>query len=384
MKILFWLSKPTQVDIPIFNSLKSSNTNFTVFFTSWNHKESLFDNEISKNIGWDFPLTNLYDYKIIKNSKSFLHGYQYCKQQFEHDSDKNLISIIQGTNTFFFKGVILYHFINKKILIIRNDSALNYFKSSFLKNIIRKLFFILMSQKKNIYFSYTSEWAKKYLLHYKIHESNILYYPYVIDYDFFDKIFSTSNNNHTLNYKFTQNDFLYLVVTKLVEREGTIDVINAYINFVDNNSHLIIVGDGPLYNTLLNYVVQNGKNKNIHFLGYLNYSDLIKIYKISNVFIHPAHIECWGVSINEGLYSDLPVISADSVGSGIELITNNYNGFVYKSHNINELAHFMNLLYNDLFLYNKIKQNCRISVSKLSPHIVANDLLKSINKILNI
>src|SRR5205807_2619405 len=76
----------------------------------------------------------------------------------------------------------------------------------------------------------------------------------------------------------------------------------------------------------------------VRLVGYVKYSELPKWYAISNVFVHPAKRESWGVSVNEAMACGLPVVASSSVGSSYDLIHDGINGYQYPSGDIKALA----------------------------------------------
>jgi glycosyltransferase involved in cell wall biosynthesis len=61
-------------------------------------------------------------------------------------------------------------------------------------------------------------------------------------------------------------------------------------------------------------------------------------YSIASLFIHDSRDEPWGVSIQEAISCNVPVIASDKVGSAYDLIENGQNGFIYESGKYHELA----------------------------------------------
>jgi glycosyltransferase involved in cell wall biosynthesis len=76
-------------------------------------------------------------------------------------------------------------------------------------------------------------------------------------------------------------------------------------------SKLILVGDGPMREELINYAIQKGINDKINFLGLIN--NVADILCVSDVFISPSISEGFGLAILEAQAAGLPCFISDSV-----------------------------------------------------------------------
>jgi glycosyltransferase involved in cell wall biosynthesis len=59
---------------------------------------------------------------------------------------------------------------------------------------------------------------------------------------------------------------------------------------------------------------------------------------LSDVFVHPAPDEPWGVSVQEAMACSVPVVVAEGVGARIELVAEGKTGFVFPNGNDKVLA----------------------------------------------
>ena len=89
---------------------------------------------------------------------------------------------------------------------------------------------------------------------------------------------------------------------------------------------IYIIGDNPTAEFI------NWKNKekltNVHYLGFMNKSDLSKYYKAADLFILMTRGDVWGLVINEALGYGLPIITTDKCNAGIEMVKQGENGFI--------------------------------------------------------
>lgn len=101
------------------------------------------------------------------------------------------------------------------------------------------------------------------------------------------------------------------------------------------NVRLNIAGDGPERKRLQKLINDNELSNNITILGYTkNIGDLL--YE-SDIFVHPAYAEAFGIAVPEAMLAKKPIIVSNS-GALPELIDNNINGLVVDPHSPNDWA----------------------------------------------
>jgi glycosyltransferase involved in cell wall biosynthesis len=149
---------------------------------------------------------------------------------------------------------------------------------------------------------------------------------------------------------------IILCVSKHNEREAPWDSLHAFASIDSEELHLLIVGDGSRHSEL----VQRSKDlgiRNISFAGYVDFSELPAIYSIASVFVHDSHNEPWGVSVQEAIACDVPVVASDKVGSAVDLINPGVNGFIFKAGDRQDLGlkigQALELTRKELMEYNR-------------------------------
>jgi glycosyltransferase involved in cell wall biosynthesis len=124
-------------------------------------------------------------------------------------------------------------------------------------------------------------------------------------------------------------DSVRLLVTtvSLIHRKG-LDVLLQAVSapFKEHRDwHLLIVGGGPLLETLKEQACQLGIEQQTHFLGRIN--NVVEVLGDCNAFVLPSRNEDFPCAILEAMASSLPVVATD-VGSVREMVLNNKTGFL--------------------------------------------------------
>lgn len=110
------------------------------------------------------------------------------------------------------------------------------------------------------------------------------------------------------------------------------------------NWHLTAVGDGPLFNSVVNYSSSLGIFDRITFTGFRQ--DVSLFYSRADIFILPTNWEGLPITIIDALSASLPVIAAD-VGGIKELVFHDFNGYLYTSLNRFSLTNRIKTLAQD-------------------------------------
>ena len=126
-------------------------------------------------------------------------------------------------------------------------------------------------------------------------------------------------------------------IGQFIYRKG-FDILIEAISKIGNkgNFELLIVGGKPL----LSYkkMINERNLHNVTFLEFQNKENLENIYLKSDILIIPSREDIWGLVVNEALSFGLPVISSNRTVSGLSLINNGKNGYIYSYDSPKDLA----------------------------------------------
>ena len=317
-------NKPTQFDSPLYNQI-ATNKNFNLFLFYTNDMKS--DEEININPTWNNTKEITYNL-YFNNSISSIF-----KKIIKINPD--LIILCGWFPISHYILAILLKIKGYKIGL-RSDNISDYSRMNSIKKIYMP--FIL-----NIYNTWhpVGQLAGKFLNTISLSKKSIYYFPYTIDVDWFrdrNKFYKQDIATYKKKLGINENDFVVLGVLKWNDREDPITLINAILEASTkmNCLKLILVGDGPLRPTLEEIFI---KSPNIFITpGYVTYADLPLYYSLSNIFVHPAILEPFGVSVQEALSCGLPVITSDKVGSRHDFINIDSTGDVFPVGNYIELS----------------------------------------------
>ena len=119
-----------------------------------------------------------------------------------------------------------------------------------------------------------------------------------------------------------------------------------------SNIELYVAGDGPLLDGLKNKYTDSS----IHFLGKLNYEEVMNLCVKTDMFVHPSmYPEGLPTSILEAGVMKCAVIATDRGGTK-EVINNNNVGLIVEE-NVDDLIKKMNYLLENKDKMNELKEN---------------------------
>lgn len=141
--------------------------------------------------------------------------------------------------------------------------------------------------------------------------------------------FKPSQKDHSLlaNLKIPVNSFVVLFVGRLVWEKGITFLLFAMHNVIKDipNAYLLIVGKGPLEKFLIKQAQKLGIEKNVKFLGFIDYNKMPTYYNLADVLCLPSipmptWQEQFGYVMFEAMACGKPVI-ASTTGAIPEFIT---------------------------------------------------------------
>jgi glycosyltransferase involved in cell wall biosynthesis len=104
---------------------------------------------------------------------------------------------------------------------------------------------------------------------------------------------------------------------------------------------LVLLGDGPLRETLNSQLSTLNLRNCVHLPGAKSYTDTPAYYGLANAFIHASTTEQWGLVVNEAMASGLPVLVSNRCGCAPDLVQEDVNGFTFDPINVEQLAQLM-------------------------------------------
>jgi glycosyltransferase involved in cell wall biosynthesis len=355
--MLFFISHPIQYVSPLLKEI-SCQTNLIVYYYCGESK-AIHDSGFGKNISWDIPLLDGYEYSFLKN----LSYAEEMNSRFFDAINPSIFKVIRNSPeqvivlngwAYFSDWLILLaaKFHGKKVWM-RAESPWNQFlfKKKSIKGFIKFYLFKYFIFKYFINkFLYIGVQNKLFYLNHCIDESRLIYAPYSVDNDRLqlDKV-DWVRSRH--KWGIDKDKIVILFSGKFIRKKRPMDLLRAFQKLGNDNALLFFMGDGPMRIEMESFIKLNNI-KNVILSGFINQSEISSIYSLADLFVMCSGMgETWGLSINEAMNFSLPIIVSSTCGAAYDLVEEGENGFIIKEGDIDSLTVSMNKLIQD--------KNCR-------------------------
>jgi glycosyltransferase involved in cell wall biosynthesis len=189
--------------------------------------------------------------------------------------------------------------------------------------------------------------------------------PYAVDNDFFirqKQALVPIKDDLRRQYGIPVDKTAILFIGKFLSKKRPTDLLNAFKHMKNNSiCSLVFVGDGPLKEELIMSVRERDLS-DVHFMGFMNQSDIGKIYGICDIFVFPSDFEPYGLVLNEAMCFGLPVVVSDEISAGYDLVDG--NGFVYPAGNVAKLAEYLDRLAENKILRERMGKKSSDIISR--------------------
>lgn len=331
---------PIQYNAPLFQLLEKRNHIKIKVFYTWGEKvlQEKYDPGFGKNIQWDIPLLDGYEYEFAKNVAK-----NPGSDHFKGIDNPSLIGSIKKWNAdavliygWSFKShlKVLRYFHVKIPVFFRGDSTL-IGRSNNLKNKLKTIFlkWVYSHVDRALYVGTKN---KEYFLENGMKQDQLVFCPHAIDNARFmeDNEYSkkAAEWKTCLNVPLLSTGFLY--AGKIDENKNVRLLLETFIK-VPGNNYLIVAGNGQLENELKNNF---SCYQNIYFLPFQNQQVMPVLYRMADVFVLPSKSETWGLGINEAMACERALLVSNSCGAATDLVKEGVNGFTFQSGNAKNLG----------------------------------------------
>jgi glycosyltransferase involved in cell wall biosynthesis len=385
--LIFVNSHPIQYFAPLYKYLNEQGIKTQAWYGSDESISGGMDRQFGTEVKWDIPLLQGYQYQFFKNyswKPSHFNGFfglinlGMVKMLFK--IPKSVI-VVHGWHYFshFFiimLGKMCGHTVCLRCELPENQQLMKIgFKQSVKHFLLRNIIFPRASFFLNI--------GTQNKLFYKSHgieDDKIVFCPYSVDNDRFRQdesrlIMEIVSIRERLGIP--EQDKVILYSGKYIKKKRPMDVINAFFKLNQPNCWLIMVGEGELRQEMEAKITEY-KSTKVLLTGFVNQSQIAEYYAISDVFVMSSTVgETWGLSVNEAMNFNLPLVISDITGCSNDLVKEGANGYIYKTGDIQELSEKLNdILFNnkltgsstskeivDVYSYDTIAKNIRSLVS---------------------
>lgn len=349
MRLAIITTHPIQYYAPVFKLLnETQQVNVKVFYTWGEHAVEKYDPGFGKNIDWDIPLLQGYNYEWVKNISTDPGSHHF----------KGIINpeLITQIDTWQPGAILVFgwayhshlkairHFKNRIPVYFRGDSTLLDVQNGS-KALLRSVFLKWVYRHIDHAF-YVGTNNKAYFKKYGLKDGQLSFAPHAVD----NGRFTADRTDEALKLRqsigIPVGDVLILYAGKLEQKKSPLLLLDAFLALGKLNIHLLFVGNGIMEAPIQ---TRSNKHKNIHFINFQNQSLMPVVYQACDLFCLPSKGpgETWGLAVNEAMAAGKPVLVSDKVGCAIDLVIPGFTGDIFESENLSDITKKLKLLTKD-------------------------------------
>jgi glycosyltransferase involved in cell wall biosynthesis len=228
-----------------------------------------------------------------------------------------------------------------------------------------------------------SSTSRRFLCSLGVSEHRIVLTPYVVDNDYIESVAARTERSHVLDeWKIPGDSRVIAFCAKFLPRKRPHDAIRAFARAGVADSFLLMIGDGPLADSLREEAAQLGVADRVRFTGLVKYSHLPQLYAASDLLVFTSEREPYGLPVNEAMVCGLPVIASDRVGAAHDLIREGETGFTYPCGDVDRLAGLIREALSDDERLREMGQAARRRMQTWSPRENAEATLRAIDGVI--
>ena len=132
---------------------------------------------------------------------------------------------------------------------------------------------------------------------------------------------------------------------------------------------LLLAGGGQLESQLKNHIERTQLSDRVTLLGQVSWQKAHELFSSCDVFCLVSHdrAESFGVVLLEAMYHDKIILVADTKGSGMSWLANNYNkGFTFKANDVNDFIKQINVIKDNYEAITKRPKQFDYEIEKIT------------------
>ena len=340
---------PVQYYAPFFKALSmQQGIQVKVYYTWGDASVKKFDPGFGREVEWDIPLLDGYDYQFLKNVASN-PGSSHFKGIINPEAVKELQQFAPHALLVFgwawHSHLRLIRFFHKRIKVwFRGDSTL-LDGGVGVKAALRYLFLHWVYRHIDKAF-YVGAANKLYFQKFGITQDRLKFAPHAIDIARFSADRNAEAKSMRLRLGIKEEEILVLFAGKFETKKRPDILLEAFLKINIPGLHLLFTGNGRLEQQLKQ---KAGQSEVVHFMPFQNQSSLPVVYQACDLFCLPSSGpgETWGLAVNEAMASGKAVLVSNKVGCAADLVQEGANGHVFEAGNVEDLKNKLSSMVSE-------------------------------------
>lgn len=327
-RLAFVVSHPIQYYAPIYQRLaRRDDLELKVFFTWHAGEEAVKDRGFGIPVAWDIPLTDGYDYELVRNVASDpgthhfagLHNPLLLERVLQWQPD-----VVHVTGWAWRSHLLLLRSLYKRDIrtLFRGDSHLLdekltgprwWMKQRVLQHVFRWPSCFLVTGQAN----------RAYYEAFNVPEEKLIACPHSIDVSRFAEpatVYEAETQQWRSELGIAPDACVVLFAGKFEPRKNPLRLMEAVRELSNGQVVLVMAGSGELEDRVKSIAAERPDLYRV--LPFQNQSRMPILYRVGDLAVLPSVSgETWGLAVNEALACGRPVLVSDHVGCAADVVT---------------------------------------------------------------
>ena len=387
VKMAWVVSHPIQYFSPLLKEM-AKEFDLSVYYLSDASIRGNVDKGFGQSVKWDIPLLDGYRSVFIKNyswRKSMTNRFLDLINPGVIRSllrDRSSIIIVNGWSYFSILIIIVWaRMLGKKVWLRAENPLLQELKKSkrviFAKRMILQYGLFKLIDR----FLFIGSESKQFFMFYGVKEEDLIFTPYAVDNDFFQKRAQQLIPDKweiKRRLALPQDSKIILFVGKYIGKKRPLDLLTAFQLLEKSDACLVMVGEGELRRQMEEFCHFHSL-RSVILTGFVNQSRMAEYYACADVFVMCSGAgETWGLSVNEAMNFNLPVIVSNTSGCSRDLVQNSVNGFIVEEGNVGQLKQAMMTVLEGNLLPQRVNEYAKKKLSEYSISSIVSQLKSAV------
>jgi glycosyltransferase involved in cell wall biosynthesis len=355
-RVLAVASHPVQYMSPVLRSLaRNLEVDLKVAYCSLRGAEAMHDPEFNATVKWDVPLLDGYDWVEVENRGSGAESFfGQCNTGLwkeiragKYDAVLCYVSYLRAS---FWISYVACKLAKTAFLFGTDASSLVSRSARRWKYYLKRVYWPLLFSLADQVFVPSSA-TRDLLLSLGLPRSRITMTPYSVDNDWWVAESSKIDRNSVrARWGAISSTAVILFCAKLQPWKRPMDVLMAFAKLSEGEraqSMLVYAGEGNQRAELERQAVSLHIANRVHFLGFVNQSQLPGVYTAADLMVLPSEYEPFAVVVNEASCCGCPVAVSDRVGAGRDLVEPVNPELIFPCGNVDSLAEILRSCLQD-------------------------------------
>ncbi len=388
LRVLTISSHPIQYGAPLFRIMAAHpKLDFQVAYCSLRGAEPGYDPEFGANVQWDVPLLDGYKWTHIPNRGSGAEGFWDWRntdlwkfiRQGKFDAVISHVGYVRATFWIAYSAArsvgIPFIFGTDASSIEPRDE--NKWKLA-VKRVIWPAVFSLSGQVLT-----ASSAGRDMMVSLGFRAERVSMTLDTVDNDWWlAQANGVDRKEARRSLGFSPHEKVILFCAKLQPWKRPLDLLRAFASAAIPDAKLIFAGDGAQRAELEKEAAARRVSDKVQFLGFVNQSQLPRLYKAADLMVIPSRYEPFGLVVNEAMLCGCPVVASDRVGAVRDLITHGETGYVYPCGHTDALATLLQSALADPARLQSVRERALERIKTWTPKASADALVEAVERAL--